>query len=142
MSNEVGLGYQWLIALLTSDSTLEALVTGGWWRGMAPVSTVPAYGILSLQSGTDVITMNAFRMMTTCVYQVKVVGPASMTATLLQASARFDTLLSISPLSGVTSGGLVLSSYRQSPILLDELVDGELWTNSGGLYHLDIEQSN
>lgn len=34
----------------------------------------------------------------------------------------------------------ILASYRESPLELDELVNGELWSNIGGLYRLLVEQ--
>jgi hypothetical protein len=38
------------------------------------------------------------------------------------------------------SNAAVLACYRAQPILQDELVNGEVWTNLGGLYNMEIQQ--
>ena len=145
--HEIALGFAWLTSTLTANATLMSQAVGGVWRAYAPPGTVPPWIILAHQSGTDVIQMNAFRLMSRQLFQVKVVGPASGMATLAQAAEQFDTLIGSPPAFGsvVIGGnmvGYVLSSYRQSPLEVDELVNGELWTNLGGLYELQIEQTS
>lgn len=140
--HETALGYQWLYSTLSSDSTLAALAVGGCWRAMAPptITTYP-YVVFALQSAKDSVTMNAFRLLSEQLFQVKAVGPGSLSAAIAGAAQRIDQLLS-SPSSGSTSGGVILSSYRESPFEVNELVNGELWWNLGGLYRLLIEQSS
>ncbi len=38
------------------------------------------------------------------------------------------------------SNAQILACWREQPVLQDEIVNGEVWTNLGGLYQLDIEQ--
>lgn len=135
---ETAIALEWLMSTLTGDNALTPLATGGVHRAMASPGTVPPYVIVAFQAGVDVLSANAFRLMDNLLYQVKVVGPASMTATLLSAAAEIDALLKLA--SGTATGGLILSCYRESPLQLDELVNGELWSNVGGLYRLLIQQ--
>lgn len=144
MSSEVMLGYAWLSSTLSGNSTLMSQVTT-IRRAYAPPETVPPWIILAHQSGIDVVTANAFRLMTSLLYQVKVVGPARLTAALASVAAQFDTLIGSPPTSGdivmnSVTVGRVLACWRESPLQLDELVDGEQWTNVGGLYRLQLEQ--
>lgn len=146
--NEVFLGFQFIYAMLSADSTLAGLAPGGVWRGLAPPGTATPYVVLVYQAGTDAVTMNGYRMIVDALYQVKAVGPANISETIAAASARLDKLLGgppSQPASGAViinavNEGQVLACYRQSPLMLDELVSGELWTSIGGLYRTEIEQ--
>jgi len=37
------------------------------------------------------------------------------------------------------SNAAILSCYRESPLEIDELVNGEVWSNIGGLYRLQVQ---
>src|SRR5260221_14596117 len=37
------------------------------------------------------------------------------------------------------SNASILACYRESPLELDELVNGEIWSNMGGLYRLQVQ---
>lgn len=151
--HESELGFLWLQSVLIGDATLMALLPGGAatgvWRGMAPPDTLTPFIILVYQSGRDVVTATgAFRLMSDLLYQVKAVGPASISATIAQVAGRIDRLLGGPPV-WTTSMGIVVNSvqegqtlacYREQPLHLDELVNGELWTNVGGLYRVEVEQ--
>lgn len=138
--HEVIIGYQWLLSTLSNDDALSTWATGGIWRNMAPPGTQPPYVIMAFQGGHDVITANAFRILNDLVFQVKAVGPASMTDVLAAIAARIDELIGSPPAAGTVPGGVVLSSNRESPLALDELVNGSHYSNLGGLYRLQIEQ--
>ena len=53
---------------------------------------------------------------------------------------RIDQLLG-GPTSGSVADGAILCCYRQAPLALEELINGELWTTLGGLYHVTIEKT-
>jgi hypothetical protein len=143
--HEAALGIQWLYGVLSGDTTLLSYATGGVHRAMAPPGTSPVYVIISHQSGLDVLTVNAFRLMDNLLYQAKAVGPASMMDTIVAAAERIDQLLSPNQgaSSGTVTGGYIGNCHREQPIFLDEpgLINGELWTNVGGLYRLEIKQT-
>ena len=40
----------------------------------------------------------------------------------------------------MTANAQILACWREQPLIQDEIVNGEVWTNLGGLYQLDIEQ--
>jgi hypothetical protein len=138
--HEVLLGYEWLKAVLTGDSTLMGYATGGVFHSLAPPNTAPPFVIMSYQAGIDVTTLNAFRLMDELSYQVKVVGPVTLMSTLALAAERIDILLGLA--SGTITGGYILSCYREQPLMMDELVNTEVWTNVGGLYRLQLEQTS
>ncbi len=149
--NEIFLGYFWLNQQLTADSTLMGYLpsgAAGICRDLAGDGIQPPYVILAKQAATDVNTLNAYRLMSSILYQVKVVGPASMTDTLMLAAVEIDRILG-GPPSLPASGpiiiqavqvGYVLSMYREQPLQTGELVNGKLWNNIGGLYRALIEQ--
>lgn len=140
MSTEAAIGFTWLYSTLSGDSQLTSLAPGGVWRGLAPPESETPFVVMSLQSASDSVTMNGFRMLVECTFLLKVVGPASETATIMNAADRLDALIGSPPTSGTTSDGAVLASYRQSPVSIQELVNGELFENMGGLYRLQIEK--
>ena len=135
------MGFQWLMSTLKGDTTLMSLAPGGVYRAMAPQTATPPFMVLSYQGGSDVTTFNGYRIMDDLVFQVKVVGPASLTPTLVQAASRIDTLIG-GPTRGTLSTGYILTCYRQSPFELDELVNAVLWSSFGGLYRLEIQSTS
>ena len=137
---EIGIALEWFTSTLANDSQLESLAPGGVYRSMAPPSTQPPWVIVAYQSGIDVLTMNSYRAMSNLLWQAKVVGPADMTSQLMAAAARIDDLIGLA--SGTATGGLILSCFRDSPLQLDELVNGALWLSSGGLYRLYIQKTS
>jgi len=138
--HEVEIALAWLYGAMTGDSTLTALVPGGFWRAYAPPSTSPVYVIFGLQSGgNDTLTMNAVRLLANPLYQIKAVGPASNMQAILDAASELDNLLKRT--SGTIVGGYVGACYREQPLSVDELVNGEVWSNVGGMYRLQIQQT-
>ena len=143
-THEIGIALDWLKTTLSSDTALSSAAPGGVWRGMVESGSTPPvapYVIISFQAGTDNVTMNAFRLLSNTLFQVKAVGPAKLTTQLVTAASRIDALLS-KPSSGTATGGLILAAYRDSPLQYDEPqpVAGEMWSNFGGLYRLQIQQ--
>jgi hypothetical protein len=150
MSNyhESVLAFMFLETVLGGDSTLTGYAPGGVWRSMAPPGTATPFVIIARQAGTDVVTMNGVRLITDQLYQVRAVGPATSSATIALAAARADRLLGGPPGAPVSGSvivssvqeGQILSCYREQQIMLDEIINGELWTNIGGLYRIIVEQ--
>lgn len=147
--HEILLASAYLQTTLGGDSTLAGYAPGGVWRALAEPTSLTPYVIFEFQSGTDSVTMNGFRVLTRALFQVKAVGPANNTAGLASAAARIDALLGSPPnfppggtaiaINAVNVGWLY-SIYRESPLMVDELVSGELWTNAGGLYRMEVGQ--
>lgn len=140
-ANEIALGLTWLQSTLGSDTTLQGYCPGGVWRSLAPPSTVPPFVITSLQAGSATTTMNGVRLIVEALFQIRATGPAVASATIISASVQIDTLLGgIYGLRNImVPGGAILSCYQDSPLQRDELVNGEVWTNFGGLWRLQIE---
>lgn len=142
--NEAVLGFQFLNGILAPDATLQGYAPGGINRGMAPPGTTPPYVIMALQAANqDSLTLTGVRVLARPLFQVKAVGPASITAQIANAANQIDVLLGGKDglRNQSITGGFIAACYRESVLQLDELVNGELWTNIGGLYHLQIEQT-
>lgn len=133
---ETGLIYRWLYSTLTGDSTLAALVPGGWFRARAP-KTTGVFGILRFQGGSDANVSGGGRMALEAVYAVYAVGENAQT--LEQASARIDALLS-QQAANVT-GGRILSCVRESPLELPILDNGIARDTAGGTYRITAQTS-
>jgi hypothetical protein len=145
MSNhEIMLGFQFLQFVLTADATLMGYVAGNVFRSLAPATTQPPYIIYGYQSGLDVLTVSAVRLTSNLLYRVEVCGPASMDVTLAAAAAEIDKVLKRPVGIPITPDGLgaILAAYRESPLIVDSEVNGEVWSNIGGLYRLDIQQTS
>ena len=140
--HEVVAGLEFLYNTLSADTTLAGYAPGGVWRSLAPPDTPTPFVVIAYQSGTDTTTMNEYRILARNLYQVKAVGPASQTAQLANAAGRIDDLIGKPPVSGTVAGAYISASYRQSGLFLDQDVNGEVWSDIGGLYRLEIQQTS
>lgn len=140
-ANEASLGLAWILSTLQGDSQMGELAPGGFHRGKAPVGTATPYVIFNHQSGTDITTINAVRLYSDYLYQIKAVGEASKTAAVFSAAKRIDALFG-GPLATPTlvTGGIIHSCNRQSPVQYDEMrPDGVQIVHSGGLHRIEIQ---
>lgn len=135
-SDPVGDGFKLLYGVLHGDSTFAAAVTG-IYEVLAPTQATPDYCLLIHQSATDVNATTAARIMTTLLYQVKVIGPAQDEANLRAAYARADALLQPGGRALTNTNG-TLACYREQTFSVGELVNGALWLNIGGLYRVEV----
>lgn len=136
-SDPVGDGFKLLYGVLSGDATFMAYLTGGLHQVLAPTGTTPDYALLIHQSATDVNAAVASRIMTTLVFQVKIVGPATDEANLRAAYVRADGLLQPSGLALRNTNG-TLACFREQTFSVGELVNGALWLNIGGLYRVIV----
>src|SRR5258708_8293259 len=100
------LAYEFLTTTLNADSTLTGLVTGGIWRGSAPVEAVPPYVVMNFQAGSDVLTLNGVRLFDSLLFQIKAIAPGTMTTTLLLSPNLIHTLLKLPSRLPLTSASL------------------------------------
>ena len=135
-ADPIATGYALLYDTLTADATFMALVTGVY-QELAPVAATPDYCLLISQSGTDVLSGVATRIMTTLLYQVKIIGPATDSVNLNNAFARADALLQPNGQPLRNSGG-TLACYREQTMTVGELVNGVLWRNKIGIYRIEV----
>lgn len=138
-THETALALEYIYSTLSGDATLMSYCPGGVNRGYAPPSTVAPYIIIAYHAGSDMPVFGAAEAIASMVFQVKAVGPASGTATLLAAAARIQDLLPTKQTS--VTGGTIQGCYRWQPLQLDELVDGFSWLNVGGLYRIYAKSS-
>lgn len=136
-SDPVGDGFALLTSVLSGDATFMSYITG-MYEVMAPTGATPDYALLIHQSATDVNAATAARIMTTTLFQVKLVGPAADEADLRTAYRRADALLQPNGRALANTGG-TLACYREQTFSIGELNNnGELWLNVGGLYRIEV----
>lgn len=144
-ANEAMLGFAFIYGLLAPDTTLTSLAPGGVARDEADPGSATPFVIMSLQSpGQDTTTnVGVHRLLSLPLYQIKAVGPASITSQLEQVYERIEALLGGKDglKNQSVTGGLIAALYRESPLVMGEIVNGEKWQNIGGLYRLEIEVS-
>jgi hypothetical protein len=133
----IAAGFQWLKSVLTGDSTLTGLLTGGIYQTAAPIGTTQPFGLFAAQSLQDMNSATALRIYSPNLYLVKAVGPATGNANLIAAEDRIYTLLNRT--NAVVSQGTILASYREQPFYYTELINGFLWEHIGGLYRIQIK---
>lgn len=137
MSDEVDLGFTYLKSTLAGDSTLMGYAPGGVRRSMAPPQAATPFIIIAYQDGTDAPVFGGGRAYSDVTYRVKVYGPASNTAALVNAASRISTLITTATPVSVT-GGTIKACFRSQPLQEDEDPDGEQWSCFGGLYRMFI----
>ena len=141
---EVSQAFAWVDATMRADSALVAAATGGIWQGFADIGVTAPYAQYSEQAGTDTITINAKRLFSRLLLQIKAIGPTGPTtsgyAALVVIANRIDALFG--RVGSITlSPGVMLSCYREQPLSYEELINGAQWSHLGGLYHIDLQGS-
>jgi hypothetical protein len=89
-----------------------------------------------VQSETDTLTTNVFRLLARVIFQVKVVCPVTQNVAQRNAANRIDTL--IGRTSGTTTNAIIEACWRDGAFNIPEIIDGKLWTSIGGFHRLDI----
>lgn len=141
--SEPSIAFAWIYTLLSGDAQLTSLAPGGIWRSMAPDKTAMPFVTFNWQSGQDITSMNEFRLMVNGLLQIRATGEAANTDAVIQAAARIDALLGDPPASGTVTGGLILASWRESAVSLDELLpSGVLLHHEGGLYRMQLQKTS
>lgn len=137
--SETAQAYQWIDSVLTGDSALMALATGGVWQGFADIGTMPPYVEYAQQSESDVLTVNAIRLKVHILMRIKGVGPVGAGyAALVSIANRIDALFKDQRNIALSSGG-ILACYRESVLEYPDLVNGKQWSHLGGLYHIELQ---
>lgn len=139
--SETAQAFAWIYSTMTGDAQLMAAATGGVWQGMADIATVPPYALYLQQSNADTLTMNARRLFTRGLFQIKAVGPASNYAALVTIANRIDALFGSTSSVALSPSGGVLESYREQSYSADYPINGQPWSELGGLYQIDIQGS-
>lgn len=136
--SELAQALQWCETTMQADSALMAVAVGNIWLSFAPIGTMPPFVIMSQQTATDVLTMNAVRLWTDILIQLKMIGPATNYAALVTGADRIDALFKSVRSVTLSSGG-VLCCYREQIVSYSELINGAAWHHLGGLYHIELQ---
>jgi len=114
-----------------------AYVTGGLYQVFAPATTTPPYALMTHMSGTDTNSGNGARILSRLLFQVQIVGPVTMGATIRSAYARADALLqpSFRPLRNTDN---TLACFREQTLSYGEIIGGTLWLHYGGTFRVEV----
>ena len=131
-------GYKLIYSTLHADATFMALVSG-IYRYAASAGALPDVCIIAPQSATDVNSATgAHRILTHCLFQVKISGPTSDSPNINTAYARADALLQPNG-SALTNSDNTLACFREQALDYGEVrQDGTLWMHHGGLYRVEV----
>jgi hypothetical protein len=119
---------QWIVLRLTG------IAPGGIHRSMVPPGAATPYIVVLHKSSIDIPGVAGHRLLTNSLYEIKVVGPGKLIATLVQIADTIDSILQRS--SGATPDTNILACVREQTILSDMLVNGEQWSDVGGMYRI------
>jgi hypothetical protein len=139
--SEIAQAFQWVAQTMTGDSALMANATGVY-RELAPIDTVAPFVIVSQQAGNDMLTVNAVRIFTHLLLQIKALGPSGTGgnyAVLVTIADRIDALFKSVREVGLGGSSGVLCCYRERTIAYGELVNAQPWSHLGGLYHIQLQ---
>lgn len=136
---ETAQAFAWIAATLQADSAWVAASTGGAFQGFADLATVPPYTLYVQQSNADTVTMNARRLFTRGLFQIKAVGPTANYAALVTIADRIDFLFKFVSSVALSPSGGILACWREQSLAYDELVNGQAWSHLGGLYNIDLQ---
>lgn len=130
-------GLLYLLAKITGNAAIMALLTGGVWPVQAPEGAVPPFCVVTPMSGHDVLGATATRLFFEGEYQVRVWGLATASDTLNQIVNSIDAL--IQHTSGTTANAHILSCFRQNPLPVQpDWVGTALRIGVGGLYQVQV----
>jgi hypothetical protein len=140
--HETASGIQFLIGMLSSDSTLMSLSPGGVCRAFALVQAPLPVTIVAFQSGIDTLTANGRRLLVRALYQVKASGPMINASDVFALASQIDVVLGGNQgLRNIAvTGSFILSVFRESSIQYDEDASGIQYTHLGGLYRVISQQ--
>ena len=137
--SELAQALQWCETTMQADSALMAVAVGNIWLSFAPIGTTPPFVIMSQQTATDHLTVNAVRLWTDILIQLKMIGPATNYAALVTGADRIDALFKSVREVGLGGTGGVLCCYREQIVSYSELINGAAWHHLGGLYHISLQ---
>lgn len=127
----------WLYGLFAGDATMHGYTADRWHNGVAPEGTQSPYGIFAYHAGHDVRGVGPARIMSSTVYQVKIVATRENYANQRLAASRIDALLQAA--SGTTAAGRILACVRESEVNYKEVSNGVEYRHLGGLYRIYVQ---
>jgi hypothetical protein len=140
--SETARAFAWIKSEATADSALVAAASGGIFKGLAGIGVAAPFMSYGRQTGSDRLTMNAIRIRTGILMQIKMVGPSGNYDALEVGADRIDALFK--DRRNVTiPGGAVLACYRESEVAYDDPqpVNGVQYSHLGGLYWIELRGS-
>lgn len=127
---------QWLYSVLANDATLtSALGASRIYSTVVPPDGVFPCVLFALQDPRDFLKSGPYRVWTTALYVVRVIGQTTSYSPLTTAAARLDALLRAA--SGTVALGTVWGCVRERPYSTFELDSGgKQYRHLGGIYRV------
>lgn len=128
---------QWLHATLTADGTLAALVADRVYADLAPQTARWPAVVFNEQAPVDTLGIDGARILTSVLFQVKVItDEPSWQGLGRQAADRVDDLLHGA--SGTAGGVAVGTCHREQIFRFVEVTEGKQYRHLGGLYRINV----
>lgn len=131
----------WVKARMVGDATLNAIINGRAFQGLAPPDAGYPLVVFQLQVPGDVMGLGTARIFSNLQYLMKVLieGP-DWSPNQRAAVARMDALFH-GVINQTITGGSVLSVMRTEPYSLIEPYEGKQVRHLGGLYTFQVQAS-
>lgn len=139
MATETSMVYTWISSTLSADSTLQSEAPGGVFESFALPGTTMPYAMAEYRNSTDYMAFG-IRSHSELHFEVTVVGPFAVKATVESAAAQVDTLITVTQPTAIT-GGTIMSCTREDEISKDIWVDGQKCRLAGGTYKIFAKAS-
>lgn len=127
----------WILAQLTGDSALAAIVSTRIWRDVAPVETEFPYVLFTLQRADYVQGVGDCRLMTRAYYLIKLVTEGDPTDSQIAALTRFDEVIGQQTASLLN--GFLYSGRGIEPVSYTEPRPGtpHFYNHVGSVFQID-----
>lgn len=128
----------WILAQLTGDAALTALVSTRVFKDFAPVTTVFPFVVFSMRPGSYYLQgVGECRLLTRADYLIKIVTEGYPTDAQIVALDRFDEV--IGKQSAATLGGFLFSGRGVLPVNYTEPRPGtpHFYNHAGSVFQID-----
>jgi hypothetical protein len=132
---------EWLQAVLSADSALDAAAPAGVWSQPAPDDQAGVWVTHQLQSDTTVRTATNAIIWSNMMWLVRAWVEGRSYTPLKAAAARIQTVLDATRSTPVASpnGGLVYCAYREEGWMAPEVDGGREFRSLGGIYRIELQ---
>ncbi len=139
MAAEITEAKNWIYDALYADLTLRAIIADRIYQDVAPQGSALPRIIYNYMGGGDVNALGTARLMTTPLFQIRIVTQGFPSAAAKTADGLMDAVLQ--NMRVTTSGQYVISAQRETPVDRVEYdANNTRFSNIGGLYRLYISK--
>lgn len=128
----------WILAQLSGDASLTAVVSTRIWKDVAPVDTAFPYVVFSMLPGSYYLQgVGECRLLTRADYMIKIVTEGDASDTEVTALDRFDEVIGAQ--SASLLNGFLFSGRGLSPVSYTEPRPGtpHFYNHAGSVFQID-----